>query len=440
MQASPQYPPQIAAGRKGGAFNISLRICLYLQHWTESEEPGHAQRATWLCRNRAQIVLAQSCAADRGKLRCGQINISGISLEVWAKRCAMFAAAAAAGYAATLIGMPLPWMIGPLLVSVAFGMAEIDVPRHNYYRPIGQLIVATAVGLYFTPQALQETLQNAWFMVGAAVLTIAAGIATAIMLRLLAHVDGTVAFFAAMPGGPAEMSILAEKWGAPPAPVVFSQTLRIVFIVLFIPPLLMWAGGHTLPALPAAKNIDPGGLAMLYGLAAIGTFAMRKVGVPNCNFLGPLAVGATISAMGFFFSDVPRPLLAIGQILLGISLGAQFTREQIRRDIRFAWAAAITTIALLVMCAAVAYGLFLATGKPFGGYFLATAPGSVTEMALTAKLLGQGVALVTAYHLVRIFIVIPLAPLLYIVFRRVMAGWIDFDGESEKSKKVVPGE
>ena len=349
------------------------------------------------------------------------------------------AAATAAGYLATLIGMPLPWMIGPLLLAVLMGVGEVQVPRHRHYRPVGQLIVATAVGLYFTPQALTETINNAWFMVGAAVLTIAAGIVTAIMLRKLAQCDGTVAFFAAMPGGPAEMSVLAERWGADPAPVVFSQTLRIVFIVLFIPPLLMMAGVYSIPLLRPALDIDPACLAALYGLAAAGTFVFRKVGVPNCNFLGPLAIGAAISALGFHFSDVPRPLLAAGQVLLGVSLGAQFSRAQIRRDVRFAWAATVTTLALLLLTASVALGLWLVTDKPFGGYFLATAPGSVTEMALTAKLLGQGVALVTAYHLVRIFIVIPLAPLLYRLFRRTMKSHIDF-GDKPRDKTVVPGE
>ncbi|MEM6498360.1 MAG: AbrB family transcriptional regulator [Pseudomonadota bacterium] len=360
-------------------------------------------------------------------------------MDIWAKRIAMLAAATAAGYLATLIGMPLPWMIGPLLLAVLMGVGEVQVPRHRHYRPLGQLIVATAVGLYFTPQALTETINNAWFMVGAAVLTIAAGIVTAIILRRLAQCDGTVAFFAAMPGGPAEMSVLAEKWGADPAPVVFSQTLRIVFIVLFIPPLLMLAGGYSIPLVRPAQDIDPAGLAALYALAAAGTFVFRKVGVPNCNFLGPLAIGAAISALGFHFSDVPSPLLAAGQVLLGVSLGAQFSRAQIRRDARFAWAATITTLALLVLTASVALGLWLVTDKPFGGYFLATAPGSVTEMALTAKLLGQGVALVTAYHLVRIFIVIPLAPLLYRLFRYTMKSHIDF-GENPRDKTVVPGE
>lgn len=349
-------------------------------------------------------------------------------MEVWIKRVMMLAAGSAAGYAAQLAGVPLPWMIGPLLLASAFGMAQIEVPRHKSYRPLGQLVVATAVGLYFTPEAFAEVTRQAVEMVAAAILTIAAGFTSALVLYRLAKIDGSQAFFAAMPGGPAEMAVLAERWGVPAAPVVFSQTLRIVFIVLFIPPLLMYFAGISVPVLRPVAEVNFAGLVALYAIAAAGTLAMRWAGVPNCNFLGPLAVGALISVFGVELSGVPTPLLAAGQVLLGISLGSQFNRQQIQRDLRFAWAAVIATVVLLVQCAAVAAGLWLVVdGKPFGGFLLATAPGSVTEMALTAKLLEQGVAMVTAYHIVRIFIVIPLAPLLHRLFRYTMRGWISFN-------------
>lgn len=348
-------------------------------------------------------------------------------MATWGWRLVMLAAAGVAGYVAKSIGLPLPWMIGPLLLTGALALSEFEIPRHRFYRPVGQLIVATAVGLYFTPEALAEVSKQAVEMVAAAILTIAAGFTSALLLYRLARTDGSTAFFAAMPGGPVEMSVLAERWGVPGAPVVFSQTLRIVFIVIFIPPLLMYFAGISVPVLRPVADVNLLGLVALYALAAIGTAGMKYVRLPNSNFLGPLAVGAVISGSGFVLSGVPSPLLAAGQVLLGISLGAQFSRKQISEDIRFSWAAMIATIALLAQCAAVAYGLWLfSDGKPLGGFLLATAPGSVTEMALTAKLLSQGVAMVTAYHLIRIFIVIPLAPLLYRMFRYMMRGRIDF--------------
>jgi membrane AbrB-like protein len=353
-------------------------------------------------------------------------------IAAWLKRIAFILAAAVAGYVASMAGIPLPWMIGPLLLTAAVGLADITVPQHTSYRPVGQLVVATAVGLYFTPAAVQETIAHAGVMVGAALLTIAAGFVTALLLYRLTRCDGTVAFFASMPGGPAEMAVLAERWGAPGAPVIFAQTLRIVFIVLLIPSGLVFLAGLELPQTRPTADVDTVGLIALYTMAAGGTFLMAKAGVPNCNFLGPLAVAATISALGYHLSGVPTWLLSAGQVILGIALGSKFTREQFRRDAAFARASFITTAVLLAQCAAIAIGIWFLFGeRALPSYLLATAPGSVTEMALTAKLLGQGVAMVTAYHLLRIFIVIPLAPLLYRLFRHQLRDRMTFGSPAE---------
>jgi uncharacterized protein len=52
---------------------------------------------------------------------------------------------------------------------------------------------------------------------------------------------------------------------------------------------------------------------------------------------------------------------------------------------------------------------------------LSTAPGSVTEMALTAKILQEGLAVVTAFHLLRIFIILPFAPWIVGLSARIAA-------------------
>lgn len=43
-------------------------------------------------------------------------------------------------------------------------------------------------------------------------------------------------------------------------------------------------------------------------------------------------------------------------------------------------------------------------------FVLGAAPGGVVEMALTAKALNEDVALVTAFHLTRLFIFVPAIP------------------------------
>ncbi|MCG8560244.1 MAG: AbrB family transcriptional regulator [Hyphomicrobiales bacterium] len=360
-------------------------------------------------------------------------------MQRWFKGVCLLAVAATVGYIFKLIGVPLPWMIGPMLVAGVLSLAGVSFPVPNFFRPTGQTVVATAVGLYFTPVAVTAVAAEASLMLGAAALTIAAGFLTALALVRLARTDGTTAFFAAMPGGPVEMAVLAERWGVSGAPVALSQTLRVVFIVLTIPPVLMLLNGGTPDFVaPLAKDIDPLGLALLYTLTIAGAFLLGKLGVPNGFFLGPLAVAAALTASGVTLSAVPLPLLAAGQVMLGVALGSRFAREHLAREKRFAFAAVVTTGLLLALCFAVALGLWAFSDASLAALTLATAPGSVTEMALTAKLLQHGVAMVTAYHLVRIFIIIPFTPLLFRLFRAVMGRRITFPSLTATEESAGP--
>lgn len=96
-----------------------------------------------------------------------------------------------------------------------------------------------------------------------------------------------------------------------------------------------------------------------------------------------------------------------------------FDREMLVNSRTFIPAAVISTALLLVLCVGMAFGVSALTGIEWQTMVLATAPGSVTEMALTASILQQGVAIVTAFHVVRIFIIIPSAPFIFAITARL---------------------
>ena len=78
---------------------------------------------------------------------------------------------------------------------------------------------------------------------------------------------------------------------------------------------------------------------------------------------------------------------------------------------------------------AFAASLALVSDFPWDLLVLGAAPGSITEMALTARFLNENVALITAFHLVRIFLIIPNTPwMLKLVHKR--AGPLGSDQES----------
>lgn len=325
-----------------------------------------------------------------------------------------FALASVAGYAASLVGVPLAWMIGPMLLAAGMAISGRTVALPRRTRPVGQLIVATAVGLYFTPAALTELLAHLPYMVAAAVATVAAGCATALVMVRLARTDAATALFSCVPGGPVEMAQLADQARGDATSVAAAQSLRISMIVLTIPPVLKLTAGSEFGAYTAGgyhASAVTGTLVLLAAAIAAG-LAFRRLRIASPFFLGPLAASALLAAADIHVFEFPWPLIAAGQVLLGVSQGMYFDREFLRSAPRFMAASLLTTVLLLAGCTALAWTIATAMDRPLAAMVLAAAPGSVTEMALTAEALGLGVAGVTAFQMVRLFIVLPVSPVL----------------------------
>ncbi|MGY6709021.1 MAG: AbrB family transcriptional regulator [Rhizobiaceae bacterium] len=333
----------------------------------------------------------------------------------------LYAAAIAIGYAASLLRVPLPWMIGPLLLAAIVSLADKQPTIPRITRPIGQLVVAASVGLFFTPAALTAVSQQIVPMLAVALLTIAAGFVAALVLMRIAHIDVVSASLASIPGGPVEMAALAARHGAESGTVAFAQILRIALLVLIIPPLLVAIDGEGADPATALANgpVDYFGALLLLAIALGGGFFLKLIGMTTPFFLGPLATTAAASAFMIPVSAPPHFVLAGAQVLLGVWLGSMFKRELFVRSPMLLVAVLASTAVLLLLTAIMALVISWMTGISWQTMVLATAPGSVTEMALTAKILDQEVALVTAYHVLRIFIILPLVPLIFALVARL---------------------
>lgn len=325
-----------------------------------------------------------------------------------------YAGAFAFGLGANALNVPLPWMIGAMVFAILVRLTDREVRVIPRSRPLGQLLVASSVGISFTPEAVGVMASLFGPMLLATLLTVVAGFTAAGLVLRFTRVDAVTATLASIPMGPVESANLARRHGVDPGPVVFSQTLRIVLLVIFVPPALVWLDGSIADPSAALREMpwSVAGASLLLVSAALGGLAARLVGIANPLFVGPIAGAALAAAFSLPITAYPYPVLAGAQILLGVWLGAAFDRDLIRRADNLIAATIASTALLIALCLVIGWGLSAATGVPLPVMILATAPGSVTEMALTAKVLGQGVAIVTVFHLTRIFIIIPTAPLI----------------------------
>lgn len=315
--------------------------------------------------------------------------------------------------AATWVGVPLPWMIGPMLVASVFGVSGIRVPMPRQTRATGQTIVATAVGLQLSWAGVVAVSGFVFEMLVITAGSAALAIGLAPLLYRLSTVDKATAFFACVPCGPAEMAQLAEQGGGNGALVGLVQGLRIALVVTIVPIGLQLAGVPIVLQVSGPRELLAFGALTLpvLALAIIAGQVFRRARIVSPYFLGPLAVASLLAMAVEAPVEWPRALTYGGQLLLGLSIGLSFRRDLLRGALRFVGASALVTVLTIIGCSALAWAIAVVDGLPVATLVLAAAPGSVTEMSLTAEAMGLGVALVTTFHIVRLFIIMPLSPL-----------------------------
>ncbi len=329
-----------------------------------------------------------------------------------------------AGWLFALLGVPLPWMIGPLVISaIAYISGVITVPVPVRTRPFGQMTIAAQVGLAFTPAALAALLSLAPLLVGAAVVTALLAGVVAVLTARMADMPLAQAFLATVPTSPVEAAIMAEKLDCDPTPIVLSQTMRIAAVVILVP-LSLYAvdGWPDRSGQVSDGTFDPIGNGFLALLAICGALLFKTLRLSNPYFLGPLAFSAAASAAGLQPTAFPPLILSAAQIVLGTWLGSMFRRDLLLRGGRLLFTSAISALLLLGIVSAFAVGLAAVSGLDWEVLVLGLAPGGVTEMALTAKFLDVDLALVTAFQLTRIFIFMPNIPWIIAMIDRYEKG------------------
>lgn len=338
----------------------------------------------------------------------------------WRQAALVVGLGLACGALGEVVGLPLPWMIGGMVAAAGlkFSGRAVALPRPT--RATGQVLVAGSVGLAFTPEAVTALGDLLVPMVAVAVLTVVAGFLAAGVLMKLARIDAISASLASVPIGPVETANLAGRYGIAPGPVVLAQTLRIVLLIALFPPLMVALDGTIADpsaALRAQSWTLPG--AVLMALCALaGALLAQRLRVSNPFFVGALGGSAGAAALSLPVTALPWVVLLLAQLALGLSLGAIMDRGLLRESRRFLPAVLASTVLMVILCTAMGLAVAALTGLPWQVAILSTAPGSVTEMALTAKILQQGVAVVTAFHVVRIFIIVPAAPLIFALAAR----------------------
>ena len=321
------------------------------------------------------------------------------------------------GLLANAIGLPLPWMLGPMMANVVAALLRAPVVGPVKVRPYVIPILGVLLGSGVTPEVL-GLLRNWAFTL--ALLPVFLAFASAIsyaVYRRIGGYDPTTAFYSAMPGGLNEMLILGAAAGGDERRIAMAHAARvmmvIVFVALFFGLFLGVTSNGQSASWIALNEITLRDYVILGLCAVLGSILGKRLGLPAAAIFGPLILSALTHATGWVTAAPPTIFVIAAQITIGTVIGTRFvgaTLRDLRGDLGLA---IIATFLMLVAAVIFAELIFLLSGVPLTQGFLAFSPGGLAEMSLLALAMDQNATYVSIMHIIRITMVIAVAPYLF---------------------------
>lgn len=327
-------------------------------------------------------------------------------------RLLTFALAALGVVAFALLGLPLPFLFGPMSACLIAALLGAPLRGFGQVSVGARTILGVAVGASITPALFADLPKMASSVALIPLYILVIGAVGVPFFRRVWGFDAPTAYYAAMPGGLQDMVIFGAEAGANPRALALIHATRVLIIVTLAPIFLtlVYGAGLTNPIGAPATAIAPRELVLMAAAALIGWKGGERLGLFGASILGPLIATAALSLTDLVHARPPREAILAAQFFIGCGIGVQFvgvTLAELRRVV----AAGVAYVLLLAVLAAVFTAIVTALelGHPVEA-FLAFAPGGQAEMTVLAIVTGADLGFVITHHLTRIVLVIIGAP------------------------------
>ena len=313
--------------------------------------------------------------------------------------------------------LPLPWLMGSIFAtSIAIRFEKIPISSPKIFSSPARILIGLAIGSAFTPEILKYIPQYTFsllLVVPFTILVIFFG--TYYYYKILKY-DLKTSYLGSMPGGVIEMVIIGQELKANTSKITLMQSSRLFFVVVSLPFIIQYIfqidiRGNQLLTTPLV-NIDFKQFLILYIFGIIGAIVAKKVKLTAAFLMGPMIVSIILYSTGTFNVAIPDEFLKFIQVVFGVIIGFTFKGVPIKTIYKTLIATLGHFLILAILCI-----IFIAIIHFYLDFktldiLLAFGPGGQTEINLIALLVGANLPYITLHHIVRLLIVMNIAPIL----------------------------
>lgn len=335
-------------------------------------------------------------------------------------RATTFVVAALGALVFVLAGLPLPLLLGPLMACLVAALFGARMATAGTFGTFMRTFLGVAVGASITPDIISELPAMAGSLVFVPLFIAVIAVIGYPLFRFGFKMNHPTAWYAAMPGGLQDMLVFGEEAGGDVRALSLIHATRVLVVVTAAPILMTLVWNADLTAAPGRPlfEADPMQLALMLVCGVGGWKIAERVGLFGASILGPMILTAIFSLSGLITERPPAEIIWAVQFFIGIAVGAKYTGitlHELKVDVLagFVYALILAGISLVFIEL-----IYLTGTAPAIDAFLAFLPGGQAEMVVIAIMAGGNLTYVICHHLLRIVLVILLAPVVDRLFRR----------------------
>ena len=325
--------------------------------------------------------------------------------------------ALSSGWVFSQFRLPVPYMLGSLIgVWVLGGLIRpaqpwLGVPRWFHIPVILGLgvIVGGAIGPGFIGSIL------IWWPTTLVVIvatTIATTIGFLVLWRLRRR-PWLQALLSAVPGGQAEVSVIARDYVEKDYAVVLSHLVRVTFIFLSTPLILALVEGQAAVEqsyqaqdnLPGLFELPPRRIIEFLAMA-FGSYALaRLIRMPMPHLLGPMLVSLVLNALGWVETIRLNEFVLLAQVTIGGQIGARLSRVPFREVVSYLTDGLMVSVVTLSIYTGFAVAVAVMLDMRLLDAYIGFVPGGLYEVTLLSVLFGLDVAFVAFHNTLRVVLI-----------------------------------
>ena len=327
------------------------------------------------------------------------------------------------GYIGTIIGLPLPWLLGSLGLNLCFAFTKFKIEFPTKLLNPVFLIVGIILGGTLNVSLLYKI--HLWVFSSIAMIfcTVISTILAGYYFYKICKFSKFISVLAALPGAfvPISAALLEFGKNERDKKVLIPQATRVIFIVSFVPLFFINNLGFSKIAGYNFTNVYDHKylLEMLLLLIVCFLFSnlLKKFNIPSPALIGAMALSGLFYTFEIIDARFPDTFINIAFVFLGTALGTRLNGLELKELFYFIFHGLIVSAILVTVAMTTAYFLTFA-GFDFIPTFLSFAPGGIHEMVVISVAYKIDPIFVSYHHFLRIFLIVIFLPILLKKFHK----------------------